>query len=85
VPPDDWDGISRPPVRHAGPSAGDLIGRVVFGGFWSIVAVVALLASGGMFTDGEPGPALIALAAALLSGLYAMYIVRGGRFRILFW
>jgi hypothetical protein len=85
VPPESQDGITPPPVVRSGPSAGDLISRVIFGGFWSTVAVVALVASGLAVNQGSLGGGLIALGVALLCGLYARYIFRGGRFRILFW
>jgi hypothetical protein len=54
-------------------------------GFWSIVVVVALAVSGLAVTQDNLGGGLIALGVALLCGLYAGYIFRGGRFRILFW
>jgi hypothetical protein len=77
---------AAPMVRPvAGPSAGDIIGRAIFGGFWSIVAVVAFIASGADVSHGKVGAALLALVVAVLCGLYARYIFRGGRFRILFW
>ncbi len=85
VPPEDLYGVAPSPVLPAGPSAGDAIGRVIFGGFWSIVAVAALFTSGIAFVQGKPGGALIALGVAFLCGLYVRYLFRGGRFRILFW
>ncbi|MFI6071530.1 hypothetical protein ACIA5C_08060 [Actinoplanes sp. NPDC051343] len=58
---------------------------MIFGGFWSIAAAAALSASVLAIGNGMVGPGLVALAAALLCGLYARYMFRGGRFLILFW
>ena len=84
VPPED---AARTLERRSasGPGAGTIVIRAIFGGFWSVVAVFAFIASGFGISQGRVGPGLIALAAALLCGLYARYIFRGGRFLILFW
>jgi hypothetical protein len=84
VPP---EGAGHAPEWRSVPglSAGTIIVRVIFGGFWSIAATVAMIAGGFGISNGEVGPGLIALAMALLCGLYARYIFRGGRFLILFW
>jgi hypothetical protein len=81
------EGTGHAPERQSvsGLSAGTIIVRAIFGGFWSIAAAVALIASGLGISNGKVGPGLIALALALLCGLYARYIFRGGRFLILFW
>jgi hypothetical protein len=82
-----WEGAGHTPgLRPAsGLSAGTILVRVIFGGFWTVVAAGALIASGLGISHGQVGPGLIGLAAALLSGLYARYIFRGGRFLIIFW
>jgi hypothetical protein len=58
--------------------------RVIFGGFWALVAVGALV--GGLSLMGHsPGTGLLGLLVAVLAGLYSRYIFRGGRWRIMFW
>ncbi|MEV0570023.1 hypothetical protein [Dactylosporangium sp. NPDC050588] len=65
------------------PGAGDIIGRVVFGGFWSAVTLGAVIFAFSSFSGGDSGPGLGALVIAALTGLYARYIFRGGRIRFL--
>jgi hypothetical protein len=58
--------------------------RVFFGGFWALIAVGALI--GGLSLMGKSvGAGLLGLLVAVLAGLYARYIFRGGRWRIMFW
>jgi hypothetical protein len=64
---------------------GTILLRVIFGGFWSLVATAGLVTSGWAMTHGEAGPGLLVLGAALLCATYAFYIFRGGRFLIIFW
>ena len=68
------------PVR-----AGDMISRAIFGGFWSLVCLGSLVAAASGISGGHPGLFFGGLVVAILAGLYARYIFRGGRFRILFW
>jgi hypothetical protein len=63
---------------------GEVLSRTVFGGFWAVVTVGLILAAFAGAAAGHP-QALAALLPAVLTGLYAWYIFRGGRFRILFW
>lgn len=78
---------ARPP-QPTGPSRvgkGMEIGsRVFYGGFWALVAVVSTVAALASFGD-SPGAAMMGLVIAVLAGLYARYIFRGGRWRIMFW
>ncbi|GAA1791501.1 hypothetical protein HC028_01060 [Planosporangium flavigriseum] len=76
--------VNEPTSRPA-PRAGDIVSRVIFGGFWSVVTVAALIAGIVGFSHGQAGVGFGALIVAVLTGLYARYIFRGGRFRILFW
>lgn len=64
--------------------AGDMLSRIVFGGFWAVVTLGLTLAAITGLAAGKP-QSLLALLAAVLTGLYARYIFRGGRFRMLFW
>jgi hypothetical protein len=64
--------------------AGEVLSRSIFGGFWALVTAGLLLASFAGMAAGQP-QALLALLGAVLTGLYARYIFRGGRFRMLFW
>jgi len=57
----------------------------VFGGFWSLVTLGAILAGFAGFSSGQAGVGFGGFLLAVLTGLYARYILRGGRFRILFW
>jgi hypothetical protein len=86
--------INEPPIASTnsvappaapGPGAGDIIGRIIFGGFWSVVTLGALIFGFVGFSHGQVGPGFGALLVAALTGMYARYIFRGGRFRILFW
>ena len=70
-------------VRPA-PGAAEVLSRTIFGGFWAVVTVGLVLAALAGVAAGHP-QALVALLAAMLTGLYARYIFRGGRFRIMFW
>jgi hypothetical protein len=47
------DGVP-PPATRPGPGAGDIIGRVVFGGFWSLVTLGAILAGFAGFRVDRP-------------------------------
>jgi len=58
--------------------------RVVYGGFWALVAVVAGIGGLALLGNGE-GTGLLGLIIAALAGIYAAYIFRGGRWRIMFW
>jgi len=69
---------------QSGPSTGDVISRVVFGGFWTLVTIGCAFAGFALLSGGNAS-GLLALGIGALSGLYARYIFRGGRFRILFW
>ncbi len=64
--------------------AGEILSRLVFGGFWAVVSLVLLLTSLATLVHGHPA-GLLGILLAGLFGLYARYIFRGGRFRILFW
>jgi hypothetical protein len=61
-----------------------MLSRTLFGGFWTLVTVGLILAAITGVAAGHP-QALLALLVAVPTGLYARYIFRGGRFRILFW
>jgi hypothetical protein len=61
-----------------------MLSRIIFGGFWALVTVGLIFAAFAGMTAGKP-QSLLALLAAVLTGLYARYIFRGGRFRMLFW
>jgi hypothetical protein len=63
---------------------GDMISRVIFGGFWALVTL-GLFISGMTAVAKGHASGLLALLAAVLTALYSAYIFRGGRFRILFW
>jgi hypothetical protein len=71
-------------IGGTGAALGDIIGRVIFGGFWTLVTIGLIIAGFGSLGNGHPG-GLLALGGAVLTGLYAIYLFRGGRFRILFW
>ena len=58
--------------------------RVFYGGFWALVAVVTMI-GGFSIIGSNAGPGLLGLLIAALSGMYAVYIFRGGRWRIMFW
>jgi hypothetical protein len=69
----------RPSIRP-----GDLLGRIFYGGFWAGAAVLAGL--GSLVAIGKGNA--VGLLGLILTGLaawYAVYIFRGGRFRIMFW
>jgi hypothetical protein len=76
------------PVRTGGSDGGekimDMTSRAIFGGFWIVVTLVALIGGIALLVNGVIG-GLLLLGAGVLTGLYARYIFRGGRFRILFW
>lgn len=75
----------RIPTTRPGPGAGEILSRAVFGGFWAVVTLGIVIAGIAGFANGSPGGGFLALIVAALTGLYARYIFRGGRFRILFW
>jgi len=78
---------ARPPqpARPSRVEKGMEIGsRVFFGGFWALVAVVATVAALASFGS-NPSAGMVGLVIAVLAGLYARYIFRGGRWRIMFW
>jgi hypothetical protein len=58
--------------------------RVMYGGFWVLATVLLVIGGFVLLGDGD-GKGLLALLLAVLTGLYARYIFRGGRFRLLFW
>lgn len=74
-----------PRERSATPSVGEVISRIVFGGFWALVASGSLAAAVLLFAQGMPAGGLVCIGVALLAALYSRYLFRGGRFRILFW
>jgi hypothetical protein len=61
-----------------------MIGRVVYGGFWAGAAALVGLGSLILLSQGQAS-GLLGLIGAGLAGLYAAYIFRGGRVRIMFW
>jgi hypothetical protein len=63
---------------------GDMISRVIFGGFWALVTLGLFISGMTAAAKGHAG-GLFALLAAVLTALYSAYIFRGGRFRMLFW
>lgn len=74
--------VETPPSKVT--TAREIGSRVFYGGFWALVAVVALV--GGLSLMGDNGGAgLLGVLIAVLAGLYARYIFRGGRWRIMFW
>lgn len=73
------------PVQRTRPSAGDIVSRVIFGGFWTLVTLAAFGLSMAAFSEGKGGGGFALLVISVLTGLYAVYIFRGGRFRFLFW
>jgi hypothetical protein len=75
----------RTPAARSGPGALEWVSRIIFGGFWTVVTLAAAIAGVTAFVHGSPGAGFLALVVAALTGLYARYIFRGGRFRILFW
>lgn len=64
---------------------GDMASRIIFGGFWSLIALGALISSIAKFSAGHLGSGMGSLVVAVLTALYARYLFRGGRIRILFW
>ena len=62
----------------------DIGSRVVYGGFW-VVAAVAFTLGGFVLLGQGDARGLLGLVLAVVAGLYARYIFRGGRLRILFW
>jgi len=72
---------SLTPKVQAGVEVGS---RVIYGGFWALVAIVAGIGGLVLLGDGQP-TGLLALIIAALAGIYAVYIFRGGRWRIMFW
>lgn len=73
---------SRNGTNRARPSAGDIISRVIFGGFWSAVALGAFIAGVAAISSGAMQGFLLLVVGGLLA-LYAIYIFRGGRIRFL--
>jgi len=76
-----------PPPRPAGDGGQkvmDMISRVIFGGFWAVVTVIAVVGGIALLANGMVG-GLLLLVIAVLAGLYSRYVFRGGRFRLLFW
>ncbi|WP_030436786.1 hypothetical protein [Actinoplanes subtropicus] len=73
-----------PQPAPAALGAGEILSRTIFGGFWALVTLGLVIAGLTGMAAGEP-KSLLALVAAVLTGLYARYIFRGGRFRMLFW
>jgi hypothetical protein len=63
---------------------GDMISRVIFGGFWALVTLGLFISGMTAVAHGHAG-GLLALLGAVLTALYSAYIFRGGRFRMLFW
>jgi hypothetical protein len=61
-----------------------MIGRVIFGGFWSLVSIGLLVAMTTAFGSGSSGGGFGCMIGAALTALYSIYIFRGGRFRFLF-
>jgi hypothetical protein len=84
VPPRGWAPAASPQPAPAAIGAGEMLSRTVFGGFWALVTGGLVLAALIGMADGRP-QSLLGLAGAGLTGLYARYIFRGGRFRMLFW
>jgi hypothetical protein len=72
------------PAPKQGIGVGDAISRTIFGGFWAIVTLALFVGGLAGLSQGHAG-ALLAIPVAGLTGLYAAYIFRGGRFRFLFW
>ena len=64
--------------------AGEIISRIIFGGFWAAVTLGLAVAGFAIMGQGHAG-GLVGLGAAVLTGLYSAYILRGGRVRFLFW
>ena len=77
--------VSMPPPSYdrAGKVV-DGVSRTVFGGFWTLVTLGLLIGGMVMIGHGNMG-GLLAVIVAVLTGFYARYIFRGGRFRFLFW
>ena len=73
--------MTRAPGR---PGVGDIIGRIIYGGFWSAVTLGVTVFAFFSFSHGNGGPGFVGLVVAVLTGLYSAYIFRGGRFRFLF-
>jgi hypothetical protein len=69
----------RPPIRPA-----DMLGRIFYGGFWAGAAVLVGFGSLIGISKGHAA-GLLGLIGAGLAAWYAVYIFRGGRFRIMFW
>jgi hypothetical protein len=63
---------------------GDIGSRVVYGGFWAIAAILCGVGGFVLLTQGE-AVGLAGLGVAVVTGIYARYIFKGGRLRILFW
>lgn len=76
--------IGSPRSVPAAVGAGEMLSRTLFGGFWALVTAGLILAAITGVAAGHL-QALVALLVAVPTGLYARYIFRGGRFRILFW
>jgi hypothetical protein len=75
----------QPPSMMPKVNAGMEVGsRIFYGGFWAVVTVVAGISGVALLADGKPA-GLLALIVAALAGIYAAYVFRGGRFRIMFW
>jgi hypothetical protein len=79
-----WAPTASPRPAPAAIGAGEMLSRIIFGGFWAVVTAGLVLATFIGMADGRP-QALLGLVGAALTGLYARYIFRGGRFRMLFW
>jgi hypothetical protein len=93
MPPEDgtaFAGAQTAPGSHQASApapkigVGDMISRVIFGGFWALVTLGLFISGMTAVAKGHAG-GLLALLAAVLTALYSAYIFRGGRFRMLFW
>src|SRR5262245_5886189 len=84
-------GLDVPATRPQGPSQLDTLNkgvdvgsRVIYGGFWVLVAVVGVLVGLVLLSQGNAA-GLVTILIGVVAALYARYIIRGGRFRIMFW
>lgn len=77
--------VAAPSVPHRKrPSVADMLSRTVFGGFWSLVTVGLVIMGGQHIFSGDLS-GFLTWGIALLTGVYARYLFRGGRWRLLFW
>lgn len=83
APPSPLANLAPLPPR-AGLGVRETASRAIFGGFWCLVALGGVIAAFSRLTDGDFGSFLLFGLVATASGFYARYIIRGGRFRILF-